>query len=227
VTGCDPGGCRFESYYLPCIGDSFQNINKLNILTRTYSTKVKTNALILVFLIKILHTLPLTKSLINVLYSYKFIPISLQKLPKTTKLNVTFPNKNTKINQLNNFLKKTFNTFLYLTLPTSNFPFKTHYSFNNLYTLNTIKGSPNIFSIVKFLKNYYSIWGFVYNIFFYNIKTLFFGPPFLKKELCSLNSSNVNPLNFKLKFNGFTLLEFNEHSSFFKKGGPKKRVFML
>jgi hypothetical protein len=49
------------------------------------------------------------------------------------------------------------------------------------------------------------VWSFIYNIFFYNIKTLFFGPPFLKKELCSLNFTNLNLLNFKLKFKNLLL----------------------
>lgn len=208
MTGCDPGGCRFESYYLPFIRDSFQDIKKLNILNPKYNTNIKNNLLIILLFIKILHTIPLTKSLTYLIYNHKFIPTSVQKKPQqlnTPKLNVQFFHKKLQTSQLNVFFKKTFKTFLHLTLPTSNFPFKTYHSLNNSYITNTTKNSPNIFSIIKFIKNYNNVWGFIYNIFFYNIKTLFFGPPFLKKELCSLNFTNLNTLNFNLKFKNLLL----------------------
>ena len=93
-------------------------------------------------------------------YNYNLILSKIQQKhvnPKNMKINTTLFHKKLKNTQLNNFFKKTFKTFLHLTLPTNNFPFKIHQSFNNLYVVNTSKGSPKLFSIAKFIKNYNSM----------------------------------------------------------------------
>jgi hypothetical protein len=94
--------------------------------------------------------------------------------------------------------KKTFISYLNISLHTPTNTFKIHPSFNHLYLRQSVKGSL-IINLLKFFSNWVNISTYLYNTLFYNLKPLLFGTVFFKNEVHSFNWLSLTKLNLNMR----------------------------
>lgn len=89
--------------------------------------------------------------------------------------------------KLKSTVNKSFSSYIFLCIFSQKLSLKIHHSFLSFFVKNSRKDSINILSINKLYSKYSNSIIFIYNIFFYKLKTLLFGNLFFKHEVNSLN----------------------------------------
>ena len=108
----------------------------------------------------------------------------------------TYKTKNT-ISLIN----KSFTKFMNIVFFTQNTTVVVNQSFYSLYLKKKKNGTLLVVNVLKFYNNYKNVLTFIYNIFYYKLKTFFFGNIFLKKEIFSLNWLSLGKTNLKFRLN--------------------------
>lgn len=96
--------------------------------------------------------------------------------------------------------KKTFISYLNISIYNHTNVFKVHPSFNHLYVRQSVKGSYTI-NLLKFFSNWLNISSYLYNTLFYKLNPLLFGTVFFKNEINSLNWLSLPKLNINIRLN--------------------------
>lgn len=98
-----------------------------------------------------------------------------------------------------NFSKLVFPIYVNISFYNYNHPSKIHPSFTYIYISTSLK-KHLILNILKLLNVWVNLSLYLYNIYYYNLKPVFFGTVFLKKEIKSLNWIKLNNLKINFKY---------------------------
>ena len=97
------------------------------------------------------------------------------------------------------FSKLVFPVYVNISFYNYNHPNKIHPSFTYIYISTSLK-KHLILNILKLLNVWVDLSLYIYNIYYYDLKPVFFGTVFLKKEIKSLNWLKLNNLKINFKY---------------------------
>jgi hypothetical protein len=101
--------------------------------------------------------------------------------------------------KLTNYIFKSFSLFYKTNLAVQKLTLKPHDSFKHFFVRIAKNGSAFTLSVDKFFKKYKNVYNLMYNMFYYNVKTLVFSNSFLKNEVISFNWLTLSRINYKFR----------------------------